>query len=320
MSIKIVTYEITDKCNARCPQCMRTNPNGCIPNWSVFNKDINVCDFKKLAPKEFLKSLDVIDFNCPKGDPASHSNIFSILDYILDIKSNVKILFPTNGSLRNFNYWKKLASYKQVKVIFAIDGIDQETHEFYRRNTNLKKIFQNASAFINAGGEADWQFIIFDHNKHQVEKAQKISEEMNFKRFKPIISNRFNNRDTFTYEYKNKAYTLKPVDTEIKNLDNIKSIDCRYLKNQQLFIDINGYIMSCCYHAGSLFSHQYNPNRTSFNNFIDVSFENYNLDEFNIFKVGFDTAFNSYKKYMEDLEVQWQQLNPSMCKVVCGKC
>ena len=78
--------------------------------------------------------------------------------------------------------------------------------------------------------------------------------------------------------------------------------------------------MSCCFHAGSLFAKLHIKDNGKFNNFLDVSFDDYNLDEFNIFTVGFDSAFSAYKKYMEDLKVQWQQLNPSMCKVVCGKC
>jgi MoaA/NifB/PqqE/SkfB family radical SAM enzyme len=320
MFINTVTYEITDKCNARCPQCMRTNSVNCSPQSFIRNKDISITEFKKLAPKQFLETLSFIDFNCPMGDPAAHSSIFSILDYITSVNNNVEIWFPTNGSLRNISYWKRLASYPQVKVIFALDGIDQITHEFYRRNTNFKKIINNATAYIEAGGSATWQFIIFKHNQHQVDAAKDYAYNLGFKKFKPIISNRFNGKEKFEYTYNNTEYTLYSVE-QTHTPPTVSSIECRYLKNQHVFIDIKGQIMACCFHAGSLFAHQSIPkSKSKFNNYIDVSFDNYDLEQFSILKVGFETAYASYEQYMKDLEEQWRALNPPLCKVVCGKC
>lgn len=322
MSIDKITLEITDKCNARCPQCMRTDPNGCAPISYIRNQDITLHKFKKLLPEEFLKTLKIIDFNCPKGDPAAHKNIFDILDYITIINPTVTILFPTNGSLKEKNFWTQLATYKHLQVTFAIDGIDQATHEFYRRNTNFNKIISNASHYISAGGNAYWQFIIFDHNKDQEIKAEIMSKELGFVGFESFNSNRFNGIDEFEYTYKDKKYILNSTSTVKKFRNNNTSnncINCKSKNNNEIFIDIDGYIMPCCYHAGSLFAVLNVDNRTSFNNFVDVSFSNYDIEKFNIYKVGFNEAFKSYNSYMEDLEMQWKSLNPPLCNIVCGK-
>ena len=93
--------------------------------------------------------------------------IFPILDYIVLHNPNIKIDFPTNGSLRSQDYWQQLATYKQVTTTFAIDGIHNSTHTHYRRNTDLSKILNNATTYIKAGGNAVWQFIIFEHKSIQ---------------------------------------------------------------------------------------------------------------------------------------------------------
>lgn len=328
MYIDFITVEITDKCNAKCPQCMRTNPVGCTTNVFVKNKDITLNDFKKYVPYKILQQLKTISFNCPMGDPVAHNNIFPILDYIVEINPSIKIDFPTNGSLRNKDYWQRLGSYKQIQVTFAIDGVTQEIHELYRRNTNLDKILKNAKDFISAGGNAVWQFIIFAHNSDQESIAERISKDLGFSRFKSFNSTRFNQERQFKYTYNKKNYVLEMYEQEIKfrsdthfaQHNNTNSIDCKSLRNNEIFIDLSGNIMPCCYHAGSLFASQNISNQGSFNNYIDVSFEKYDTKKFNINEENFLTAFQAYRDYMNDLKKQWRVLNPPMCKNVCGKC
>lgn len=328
MFINLVTVEITDKCNAKCPQCMRTNPNGCVPNVFVRNVDMSLLDFQTYVPIKLLKQLTQLSFNCPMGDPVAHSNIFPILDYIVYYNSNIKIDFPTNGSLRNIQYWQQLATYKQVTVTFAIDGIDNNTHQYYRRNTNLDKILENATAFIQAGGKAIWQFIIFEHNVTQEETAKQLASDMKFDKFVSFHSSRFNNADTFEYLYDNTTYELKMIDSNIKyrtelhygQRNIVSSINCKSLDNQEIFIDIDGNIMPCCYHAGSLFATNHIKQRENFNNYIDVSFDTYDIQKFNINTQGFDSAFDMYLSYMNDLKEQWRAISPPLCKIVCGKC
>lgn len=328
MYINLVTVEITDKCNAKCPQCMRTNPNGCTPNNFVRNIDISLDDFKSYLPIKLLKNIKKISFNCPMGDPVAHSNIFPILDYIVSNNPNISIDFPTNGSLRNKEYWIKLASYKQVVVTFALDGIDNATHQYYRRNTNFSKILDNASIFIQAGGKAVWQFIIFQHNSLYEETAKQMAYELGFDKFVSFHSSRFNNTDTFIYVYDDTQHELKIVDTDVNyrndlhfgQKNKVSSINCKSLDKKEIFIDIEGNIMPCCYHAGSLFATKHIPKRNSFNNYIDVSFESYDTSKFNIKIEGFDNAFKMYLSYMEDLKEKWRTINPPLCKSVCGKC
>src|SRR5690606_20364951 len=95
----------------------------------------------------------------------------------------------TNGSARGEEWWQALAR-AGVEVRFGIDGADQ-TSGIYRRNTDFTLVMRNAKAFIDAGGRAHWDYIVFRHNEHQVEEARRLSEEMGFVSFRPKRTGRF---------------------------------------------------------------------------------------------------------------------------------
>ena len=93
----------------------------------------------------------------------------------------------TNASLRTPDYWKEIAYLTKKNphsmVKFSIDGL-HDTNHLYRRGSNWEKIMENAQAFIDAGGRAWWQYIVFDWNKHQVALARKLARKMGFDAFK----------------------------------------------------------------------------------------------------------------------------------------
>ena len=74
--------------------------------------------------------------------------------------------------------------------MFGIDGLE-DTNHIYRQGTVFKQIIRNVKAFIQAGGRAQWDFIVFKHNEHQVEKAGELSKKLGFEIFSIKRSNRF---------------------------------------------------------------------------------------------------------------------------------
>jgi sulfatase maturation enzyme AslB (radical SAM superfamily) len=69
-------------------------------------------------------------------------------------------------------------------MIFSIDGLE-DTNHIYRRNVKWDKLISNVKSFINAGGVAEWDYLVFKHNEHQLEEAEKFSKELGFKFFTP---------------------------------------------------------------------------------------------------------------------------------------
>ena len=48
--------ELTDKCNAACPMCMRTNPSGLKPQSFIKNSELTLQNIKHIFPKKVLEN------------------------------------------------------------------------------------------------------------------------------------------------------------------------------------------------------------------------------------------------------------------------
>ena len=48
----------------------------------------------------------------------------------------------------------------------------------------------NARAFIEAGGRAHWDMLVFDYNQHQIDQCRTLASDMGFKFFRTKASSR----------------------------------------------------------------------------------------------------------------------------------
>jgi len=222
---------------------------------NVTHLDVNII---KNLPLEKMKNLETV-FLCGNfGDPLMHPGLNEIVSFF----ENQKILISTNASLRSKEWWNKLGRNTNVEVTFCIDGIGLE-HELYRRNTSYEKIIENAEAFLQAGGLARWQFIVFRHNEHQLEEASKLSIKMGFKEIEFIYSDRFdtenkwkvydNNKYLYNLEKSSHQTTLReslnaPEGEKFwKSLNKNKGpITCVWSNQKKIYIHSDGTVYPCC--------------------------------------------------------------------------
>ena len=222
---------------------------------NVTHLDVNI--IKKL-PIEKMENLKTVSFCGNFGDPLMHPQ----LDEIVNFFQHQQISISTNASLRSRQWWSELGKNKNVSVIFCIDGIGKE-HELYRRNTSYKKIIENAESFMQAGGTARWQFIVFRHNEHQLNQAKKLSEEMGFEGIDFIYSDRFDTNDKWkVYDNNNYLYDLEKSSHQTtmreslnvpegekywKSLNKNKGeISCIWSEKKRLYIHSDGTVYPCC--------------------------------------------------------------------------
>lgn len=189
--IKTVHLEVTDSCNAACPMCAR-NINGGEDNPQLPNTELFLEDIKKIFSVDFINQLDRIYMCGNYGDPIAARDTLEIFQYFRDINPKINLSMHTNGSAKKPDWWKKLAEVigNNGYVVFSIDGLE-DTNHLYRQNTIWSKIMENAQAFISAGGQARWDYIVFEHNQHQVDDAKILSDQMGFKKFQFKKSARF---------------------------------------------------------------------------------------------------------------------------------
>ena len=75
----------------------------------------------------------------------------------------------TNGSARRPQWWRELAEIMKSGphyLRFGIDGLADTNHPLSPRH-RLENSDAQRAAFIEAGGRAEWDFLVFRHNEHR---------------------------------------------------------------------------------------------------------------------------------------------------------
>ena len=261
--IRQVQIELTTRCNARCPMCMR-NYRGMDFNSGYPVTELTLDNIKQLLPVSFLKQLTKgVSFNGNLGDFGLARDAREIVHYLVEL--GVPVYINSNGSMRTTEWWASLA-LPGVCIGFALDGL-ADTHSLYRLDTDWNKVIENATAFIQAGGDAVWRFVPFDHNRHQQEDCKKLSKELGFSDFENIDEGRnrgpaFNRTGQFTHHlgkpYDTGTPDIKPLleshltwfDPATIKIDKDRqplNINCHHKRTEEIYISASGSVFPCCF-------------------------------------------------------------------------
>ena len=172
-------------------------------------------------------------------------------------------------SAKSTEWWTTLAKVMEGdhEVVFGIDGF-ADSHVLYRKGTDWNKIIKNATAFMQAGGKASIDCLVFEHNEHEVERFEKEMLSLGFYKVNFKTTGRFYDLQEFpVHNRKGEVeYTLKPAKTEnfvkeiaipiekiSKNLDMwyqkvaATEIDPICMKGREIFVDARGNVFPCCW-------------------------------------------------------------------------
>ncbi len=193
-NLKQMHIELTNACNAACPMCVRFHNASPHIRPDLEIGQITLEKFKKYFPPKIIQQCNLILFCGVHGDPCIAKDILEICEYIYEcspVKTAVRI--NTNGGMRKADWWQQLGllfSRKNIKtgshwaVTFSIDGLE-DTNHLYRRNVKWNQLIENVTAYIAAGGIANWDYLIFKHNEHQIQAALELSKNLKFDEFVP---------------------------------------------------------------------------------------------------------------------------------------
>lgn len=340
--------ELTAACNARCPACARTQhfiKEGKSIKGST-NISMEVIENIFSLPWPNLRQINV-DGNY--GDSLFHPQSLDILNKIIELHpnhANVKLFISTNGGFFNEEFWTNLAGiFKQFHpdsaIEFGIDGIDAETHARYRVNTDLNKVLKNAQAFINAGGRAEWKWIGFEWNDHQLEDAKKLAEQMGFDSFRfkntrvrQTVIRQLLDKDFQAPQHKsNIASNISKTIAEdaakevsaVKDFANECVIKCKFRgadkKKYGFQVEHNGRVWQCC-HLSGVYNYQTPGGKTykEYEYYINKYKEGWN--DLNIHSI---QEVLTHRYFSHDLEESWSNRTDSVenprinrCIAKCG--
>ena len=277
--IKEVHLEVTQRCQAACPMCDR-NMNGGDDNPHITNAELSLEDCKRIFKPEFIKQLNTMYMCGNLGDPIVARDTLEIFKYFRENNPTMWLSMNTNAGAKDEAWWTELAKVfgRMGAVIFSVDGL-RDTNHLYRQNVVWDNVERNMKAFIDAGGRARWDFLIFQHNEHQVDEAEALAEKWGVERFIKKKSGRFitsdikpkqshqaiNRKGAETQkiekpkEEKNQNLALQKQKEVEKSYGGMKnyldrcSIDCKVAKQGSIFITAEGLLMPCCWTAGRMY-------------------------------------------------------------------
>ena len=263
--LKSIHLEVSNNCQASCPMCSRNirggkdNPNLKLNDWTFDN-------YKTIISEQVLTQLEGLYFCGNFGDPILNADLIDMCEYSGKINPELNLRIHTNGGARNTEWWRKLARAlpKNHRVIFGIDGLE-DTHHLYRIGTTYASVIKNATAFIEEGGNAEWVFIKFKHNEHQVEEAQSRAKASGFVGFNVKNSTRFVGSPQYEVHDKDEKviYFLEPPsDNKVKfvDVDTVNKVEawtkesvikCKVQNSKEVYIDAHMNLYPCCFLASS---------------------------------------------------------------------
>ena len=199
-------------------------------------------------------------------------------------------------------------------------------------------------SFINAGGRARWDFLIFEHNQHQVDAAEALAKEWGFEKFVAKKTGRFVTSDTKPKE-SHQAVNRKGAETaELKKPDEkfvnaaLKKQDviinkygsmdayydaapiiCKVKDEGSLFVTAEGVVLPCCWTAGRMYKWWHkDPKTEQIWDFID---EVGGKDKINAKLNGLSAVFES--GIFDNIQNSWGKPSCSsgklkVCSMKCG--
>lgn len=219
-----LTIDPSANCVLRCPLC----PTGQTDKGRK-RGEMGFPEFKKLINEvgQYLLEIDLFNW----GEPFLNRDIFKIISLCYERK----IITRLSSNLNYFpkGYGKKVVESKLCHLVVSLDGVTQETYGKYRVGGSIKKVLETIE-MINDEKEREhssfpfltWQFIVFEHNKHEMERARKLVKKWGFDRI-VFIENRGD------------------MGKELFEKDKKKNTTCNFLWNQSV-VNWNGSVSPCC--------------------------------------------------------------------------
>ncbi len=238
------SIEPTNLCNLQCPECPSglgelTRPLGLL----------KLDDFKN-----FIDQIKQTGFYVQlffQGEPYINKNLPAMIRYARENKVYVSI--STNGLLISQKNVDTILKDAPDKLIFSIDGLNEETYQNYRvggtfktADSGLKLLLKRKEELKKKIPFVELQFIVMKQNEHQVDEVLKYGEDVGVDKvvLKTMQVSSFENAMRFLPSNKNYSrYILSDGKVKIKN--KLKNHCFALWRTSVMTWD--GKIVPCCF-------------------------------------------------------------------------
>jgi molybdenum cofactor biosynthesis enzyme MoaA len=166
-----IEIDISNVCNLKCPLCHRESATA--EKYDLSKKvELSLVSIKRIA--KLFPNLKRFYLGFLICEPTLHSEFVEIVKFLK--ASGKKITLSTNGNTKankkDDKFWEDFLSLLEPddKIIWPVDGFNQEVYEQYRKSGKLSKVLYNIDRAlkINPNINHTIQTIIFNHNQEHI--------------------------------------------------------------------------------------------------------------------------------------------------------
>jgi radical SAM protein with 4Fe4S-binding SPASM domain len=241
-----ISYSIepTNYCNLKCPECPSglgalTRPLGML----------SVEDFKTMADQ--IKDTGFYIQLYFQGEPYINKHLPEMIRYAQN--KNIYISISTNGHYVNQKTVDNILVSAPDKLIFSMDGLDEESYQNYRVGGSFKKADAGLRMLIKRRNElkrkkpfVEFQFIVMKQNEHMLDDVKKYGKDVGVNKvvFKTMQVSSYENALHFLPS--NKKYSRYIIDNGSVKIKNKLKDHCFALWRTSV-ITWDGKVVPCCF-------------------------------------------------------------------------
>lgn len=180
-----VIIDTNNVCNLRCLHCPTgRGVSGRQKGFMTFDSFERIID----EIGKYIYIVDLFDW----GEPLLNREIYEMINYAEN--SNICTNIHSNFNIEfNADVAEHIIRSGLSYLTVSLDGADQEVYSIYRRKGDFEKVLENSRLLIDMKKKLakqkphiTWQFLVFPHNRHQIEAANQLANELGFDSFRVL--------------------------------------------------------------------------------------------------------------------------------------
>lgn len=183
-----IRLEVSSVCQLRCPSC--PTPTGRAAA-AVGRGMLSLADFRRLVEANpWIRSIEISNYGEPFLNPALPEILAAghALGVALTCSNGANLDRATRTAL------EAVVRHELRSLTCSIDGTSQAVYERYRVGGRLDRVLANVATISRLKREhatrypeLTWQFVVFDHNAHEIEAARELAAELDME-FRPKLT------------------------------------------------------------------------------------------------------------------------------------
>lgn len=248
-----ISYSIepTNHCNLKCPECPSglgalTRPLGLL-KFEVFKNWIDQIKHTGFYVQLFFQGEPFINKHLPQMIKFAQQN-------------NIYISISTNGHFINDNNVDFVLDNAPDKLIYSMDGLDEESYQNYRVGGTFKQADEGLRALVKRRNErslkkpyVEFQFIVMKQNEHQLDDVIRYGKDVGVDKvvFKTMQVSNYENAIKFLPS--NKKYSRYIIENGSYYIKNKMKNHCFALWRTSV-ITWDGKVVPCCFDKDAEFN------------------------------------------------------------------